>query len=60
MLPGRRYVLKCGTACTGGVIPTMNHRIAIDTLAQESATTLDANQIGYVHLSLDRPLVCEA
>ena len=60
MVAGRRYLLKCGTASTGAVITTLKHRIAIDTMAQESAETLDANQIGYVHLNLDRPLVFEA
>jgi len=60
MVAGRRYVLKCGTASTGAVITTLKHRIAIDTMAQESAATLDVNQIGYVHLRLDRPLVFEA
>lgn len=59
MVAGRRYVLKCGTASTGAVITTLKHRIAIDTMAQESAATLDANQIGYAHLSLDRALVFE-
>ncbi|SDG99607.1 adenylylsulfate kinase /sulfate adenylyltransferase subunit 1 [Bradyrhizobium sp. Rc2d] len=60
MVAGRRYVLKCGTASIGAVITSLEHRIAIDTMAQESATTLDANQIGQVHLRLDRPLVFEA
>ncbi|PDT89407.1 adenylyl-sulfate kinase [Bradyrhizobium sp. Y36] len=59
MVAGRRYMLKCGTASTGAVITTLKHRIAIDTMAQESAATLDANQIGYAHLSLDRALVFE-
>ncbi|WP_141934086.1 sulfate adenylyltransferase subunit CysN [Bradyrhizobium sp. UNPA324] len=60
MVAGRRYVLKCGAASTGAVITTLKHRIAIDTMAQEGAETLDANQIGYAHLNLDRPLVFEA
>ena len=60
MVAGRRYLLKCGAASTAAVITTLEHRIAIDTMAQESAATLDANQIGYAHLSLDRPLVFEA
>ncbi|MGY4432087.1 bifunctional enzyme CysN/CysC [Bradyrhizobium sp. F1.13.1] len=60
MVAGRRYLLKCGTASTGAVITTLKHRVAIDTMALESAATLDANQIGYVHFSLDRPLVFEA
>ncbi|MEH2576194.1 bifunctional enzyme CysN/CysC [Bradyrhizobium sp. AZCC 1577] len=60
MLPGRRYVLKCSTASTGAVISTLKHRVAIDTMEHQAATTLAANEIGYVNLSLDRPLVCEA
>ncbi|MDA9430449.1 adenylyl-sulfate kinase [Bradyrhizobium sp. CCBAU 51627] len=60
MVPGRRYMLKCGTASSGAVITTLKHRIVIDTMARENATTLDTNQIGYVHLSLDRALVFEA
>jgi len=60
MLPGRRYVLKSGCATTGAVVSTLKHRVAIDTMAHQAATTLGANEIGYVNLSLDRPLVCEA
>ncbi len=60
MVAGRRYMLKCGTASTGAVVTTLEHRIAIDTMAQESAATLDANEIGYAHLNLDRPLAFEA
>ena len=60
MVAGRRYVLKCGTASTGAVVTTLKHLIAIDTMAQESAATLDANEIGFAHLNLDRPLAFEA
>jgi bifunctional enzyme CysN/CysC len=60
MLPGRRYVLKCGSSSTGAVISTLKHRVAIDTMEHQAATTLAANEIGCVSLSLDRPLVCEA
>jgi len=60
MLPGRRYVLKCGTASTGAVISTLKYRVAIDTMEHQAATTLATNDIGYVNLSLDRPIVCEA
>jgi bifunctional enzyme CysN/CysC len=59
MLPGRRYVLKCGSSAVGTVISTLKHRVAIDTMEQQAATTLGANEIGCVNLSLDRPLVCE-
>jgi bifunctional enzyme CysN/CysC len=57
---GRRYVLKCGSSTTGAVISALKHRVAIDTMEHQAATTLSANEIGYVNLTLDRPLVCEA
>jgi bifunctional enzyme CysN/CysC len=60
MLPGRRYVLKSGSSSTGAVISTLKHRVAIDSMEQQAATTLQANEIACVNLSLDRPLVCEA
>jgi len=60
MLPGRRYVLKTSSGSTGAMISTLKHRVAIDTMEHQAATTLAANDIGYVNLSLDRPLVCEA
>ncbi len=60
MVPGRRYMIKCGNASTGAVISTLKHRVAIDTMEHQAATTLGANEIGFVNLCLDRPLVCEA
>jgi bifunctional enzyme CysN/CysC len=57
--PGRRYVFKCCSSSTGAVISTLKHRVAIDTMEHQAATTLAANEISCVNLSLDRPLVCE-
>jgi bifunctional enzyme CysN/CysC len=59
MLPGRRYLLKSATCTIGAVISTLKHRVSIDTMEHQAATTLGVNEIGYVNLSLDRPLVCE-
>jgi bifunctional enzyme CysN/CysC len=42
------------------VVAIPPHRVAIDTMEHQAATTLVANEIGQVHISLDRPLVCEA
>jgi bifunctional enzyme CysN/CysC len=56
----RRYLLKSGTSSIGAVVSAMKHRVSIDTLAPETALTLDANEIGCVDLVLDRPLVCDA
>ena len=60
MQPGRRYVLKCGTASTGAVISTLKHSVAIDSMEHQAATTLVTNDLGYVNLGLDHPIVCEA
>jgi len=60
MQAGRRYLLKSGTSSTGAVISALKHRVCIDSMAQESAQTLEANEIGYADLTLDRPLVCDA
>src|SRR6202163_3145401 len=60
MIPGRRYLLKSASTTTGAVVTILKHRVAIDTMEHQAATTLEANGIGHVHLSLDRPLVCEA
>jgi bifunctional enzyme CysN/CysC len=60
MIPGQRYLLKSASTTTGAVVTTLRHRVAIDTMEHQAATTLEANGIGHVHLSLDRPLVCEA
>ena len=60
MLPGRRYVMKSGSRTLGAVISTLKHKINVDTREHQAATTLHLNEIGYVNLSLDRPLVCEA
>ncbi|NPU67894.1 adenylyl-sulfate kinase [Bradyrhizobium sp. 83012] len=60
MRRGRRYVLKSGTSSIGAVVSTMKHRVSIETMAKESALTLEANEIGCVEVVLDRPLVCDA
>jgi bifunctional enzyme CysN/CysC len=60
LLPGRRYILKCGSATSGAVITTLKHAAAIDTMAHQAATKLSANEIGCVNLKCEKPLVCEA
>ncbi|CAN5168383.1 hypothetical protein BH11PSE4_BH11PSE4_27270 [soil metagenome] len=60
LMPGRRYILKCGSATAGVVVTTLKHAVYIDTMAHQAATTLSANEIGCVNLSCDKPLVCEA
>jgi bifunctional enzyme CysN/CysC len=56
MLPGRRYLLKCGTRTLSAIISALQYRINVNTLEHQSAQQLELNEIGAVVLSLDQPL----
>ncbi len=57
MLPGRRYLMRVGTAEAVATITELRYRIDIGTMAHEAAKTLELNEIGLCNLSLDRPIV---
>ncbi|HYD99298.1 MAG TPA: sulfate adenylyltransferase subunit CysN [Alphaproteobacteria bacterium] len=56
LLPGRRYLVKAGARTLGGAVTALKHRVEINTLEHQAATTLQANEIGAVNLALDGPL----
>jgi bifunctional enzyme CysN/CysC len=56
MLPGRRYLLKCGTRTLSATVSALQYRINVNTLEHQSAQQLELNEIGAVVLSLDQPL----
>jgi bifunctional enzyme CysN/CysC len=56
MLPGRPYLLKCGTRTVTATVNPLQHKIDVNTLAQHPARQLELNEIGLVHLGLDQPL----
>jgi bifunctional enzyme CysN/CysC len=56
MLPGRRYLLKCGARTLSATVSALQYRININTLEHQSALQLELNEIGAVTLSLDQPL----
>jgi bifunctional enzyme CysN/CysC len=56
LLPGRRYLLKIGTAIVGATVTTIKYRVNTDTLEHVAAKTLELNDIGIVNLALDRPI----
>ncbi|MEZ5667672.1 MAG: adenylyl-sulfate kinase [Alphaproteobacteria bacterium] len=61
MLPGRRYRIKLGSGAeTGAEVTTLKHRIDVETLDNQAARTLDANDIGFCNLMLDRPVAFDA
>jgi bifunctional enzyme CysN/CysC len=56
MLPGRRYLLKCGTRTVSAAVSALQYRIDVNTLEHQVADRLGLNEIGAVALSLDQPL----
>ncbi len=56
LLPGRQYLLKCGTSTSTATITDIKHEINVDTLEQIAAKTLEINNIGNCNINLDRQI----
>ena len=56
MLPGRSYWTRFGAAAAGASITSLRHVLEVDTLGKRAGKVLEQNEIGEVHLALDRPL----
>jgi len=56
MLPGRPYLLKCGTRTVSATVAPLKHKINVNTLEKLAARQLELNEIGLVNLSTDQPL----
>lgn len=59
LLPGRTYLLQAGTRTVRCAVSRLRHRVDVDTLTEQAATTLAMNDIGVVNISASEPLVCE-
>ena len=59
MLPGRPYLLKCGTQTLSATITTVKHALSVDTGEEIASRGLELNEIGVCNLSTGRPLVFE-
>ncbi len=60
MLPGRSYLLMCGTRLVPARVTLLKHRIDINDLSERSARTLELNDIGVCNIATDQPLVFDA
>ncbi len=60
LLPGRAYTMKLATQTVTATVLPLKHRINVDTLAHEAATTLAMNQVGVAALELDRKVAFDA
>ncbi|HTT04085.1 MAG TPA: sulfate adenylyltransferase subunit CysN [Steroidobacteraceae bacterium] len=60
MLPGRPYLLKCGTRTVTVTVAPLKHKINVNTLEKLAARQLELNEIGVVNLSTDQPLAFDS
>jgi bifunctional enzyme CysN/CysC len=56
MLPGRHYLVKCGTRTVQGAVAQPKYKINVNTLEHTAARTLELNEIGVCNLALDQEI----
>jgi bifunctional enzyme CysN/CysC len=56
MLPGRPYLLKCGTRTVSAAVAQLKYKVNVNTLEELAARQLELNEIGLANLNLDQPL----
>jgi bifunctional enzyme CysN/CysC len=59
LLPGRQYLLKLGTQTVPATVHEPKHKLAIDTLEDLAAKTLELNEIGVANIWTARPIAFE-
>ena len=57
--PGQIYVVKTAAGVTPGRVTRVQYAVDVNTLEQKRTTTLGLNEIGVVHLELDRPVALD-
>lgn len=60
MLPGRSYLLQCGTCTAGAIITEIKYRIDLDSLGHIATKELNLNEIGFVNVSLTEPIALDS
>ncbi|MGE8294386.1 MAG: sulfate adenylyltransferase subunit CysN [Pseudomonas sp.] len=59
MLPGKKYDFKRATSYVPGSIPSIAHRVDVNTLEQGAASELKLNEIGRVRIALDASITLD-
>ncbi|TMJ18731.1 MAG: adenylyl-sulfate kinase [Alphaproteobacteria bacterium] len=59
LLPGRQYLLKLATQSVPATVHEPKHKLAIDTLEELAAKTLELNEIGVANIWTGRPIAFE-
>ncbi len=60
LLPGRPYILKCGTATATATITDIKHEINVNTLEHAASKKLELNNIGICNINLDRQIAFDS
>ncbi len=59
MRPGKKYDIKRATSYVQGSVPSIVHRVDVNTLEQAAASELKLNEIARVKVSLDAPIALD-
>ena len=57
--PRRKYLIKHTTRTVKAMVSGINYRVDVNTLDDEATNTLKMNDIGFVALKMQQPLVCD-
>ena len=60
LLPGRPYILKCGSATATATITDIKHEINVNTLEHAASKQLELNNIGVCNINLDRQIAFDS
>ncbi len=60
MVPGKPYLVKHTCRTVSGVVDTLRYRVDVNSLSRHPAPTLNLNEIGRCHLTLNQPLLYDA
>jgi len=60
LLPGRPYILKCGTTTATATITDIKHEVNVNTLEHAASKKLELNNIGVCNINLDRQIAFDA
>jgi bifunctional enzyme CysN/CysC len=59
LLPGRRYEMRTGGTVVPAVVKRLIHHLNLESLASESASRLEQNEIGRCEIMTERPVFCD-
>ncbi len=59
LLPGRSYLLKCGTVTVPAQVSALKYKINVNALQHEPGKTLELNEIGVCNLALSKAIAAD-